>query len=212
MENTGTCEEVRELWRCREKLSTVDGVLLCDGALVIPHELRQAVLDMLGSACQDDQAIGDRVANAVFWPSISEDVANHRQSVQRGAPSQPYRRDSETDLPSMPFESVAMDYFGYAGTQYLVVVDKLSDWVEVMRTPPASVYPGSKDLLMLLRGWFARFGVPVRLSSDGGPEFATKEIKDFLARWGIQHECSSAQCPSSNGRTEVNVKATKRLV
>ena len=55
----------------------------------------------------------------------------------------------------MPFESIAIDYFDYAGTHYLVVVDRLSNWIEVMKTPPASAYSGSKGLIMLLRELFA---------------------------------------------------------
>ena len=54
----------------------------------------------------------------------------------------------------MPFESIAIDYFDYAGTHYLVVVDRLSNWIEVMKTPPASAYSGSKGLIMLLRELF----------------------------------------------------------
>ena len=33
--------EVKEFWRYRDKLSIVDGVLLCEGAVVVPVELSQ---------------------------------------------------------------------------------------------------------------------------------------------------------------------------
>ena len=65
---------------------------------------------------------------------------------------------------------------------------------------------------MLLRELFAYFGVPARLSSDGGPEFVTKETQDFFKRWGVQHRLSSAYFPCSNGRAEVSVKAAKRML
>ncbi len=96
-ENTGVGEVVRELWSCSDKLSAMEGVLMYDGALVIPHGLRQAVLDTIESAYQEDQAIGDRVANAVFWPCISEDVADHRKSLKKAAPSRPHRGEMEAD-------------------------------------------------------------------------------------------------------------------
>ena len=68
--------DLREFWKYRDKLSIVDGVLLCDGAVVVPTKLRQAVLDILGSAHQGVQAMRDRAADTVFWPTISEVFQN----------------------------------------------------------------------------------------------------------------------------------------
>ena len=59
---------------------------------------------------------------------------------------------------------------------------------------------------------FVTFGVPVEISSDGGPEFKAQETKDFLNRWGVRHRLSSAYHASSNGRAELAVKSTKRLL
>ena len=58
----------------------------------------------------------------------------------------------------------------------------------------------------------SRIGVPEELSSDGGPEFSSMEAMDFYARWGIRHRLSSAYFPQSNGRAEVAVRITKRLL
>ena len=63
-----------------------------------------------------------------------------------------------------------------------------------------------------LRQVFATFGVPDDLSSDGGPEFTAMETEDFLNRWGVNHTLSSAYFPQSNGRAEVAVRITKRLL
>ena len=112
----------------------------------------------------------------------------------------------------MPFESIAADYFDFAGRHYLVIVDRLSGWIEVMKAPVGSVQAGAKGLCEWLRQYMARFGVPVILSSDGGPEFVAKETQDFFKRWGIRHRLSSAYYAQSNGRAEVSVKAMKRLI
>ena len=52
----------------------------------------------------------------------------------------------------------------------------------------------------------------MEISSDGGPEFVAQETKDFFLRWGICHRLSSVSLPSSNGRAELAVKSTKRLL
>ena len=46
----------------------------------------------------------------------------------------------------------------------------------------------------------------------GGDEFTSSKFKDFLVRWGTKHRLSPAYFPQSNGRAEVAVKATKRLL
>ena len=71
---------------------------------------------------------------------------------------------------------------------------------------------GAKALVSLLRSYFATFGVPEELSSDGGPEFTASVTKAFLRTWGIHHRQSSAYFPQSNGRAEVAVKGAKRLL
>ena len=71
------------------------------------------------------------------------------------------------------------------------------------------VQKGSVKLYVV---FFVIFGAPVEISLDRGPEFSTKVTKDFLKRWGVHHRMSSAYHPMSNGRTELAVKATKRLL
>ena len=56
------------------------------------------------------------------------------------------------------------------------------------------------------------FGVPVEISTDGGPEFIAGETLAFFRRWGIRHRLSSVSFPSSNGRAELAVKTAKRLL
>ena len=48
--------------------------------------------------------------------------------------------------------------------------------------------------------------------SDGGPEFSAARTSEFLKRWGVTHTLSSAYFPQSNGRAEVAVRITKRLL
>ncbi|KAK3875648.1 hypothetical protein Pcinc_019502 [Petrolisthes cinctipes] len=71
---------------------------------------------------------------------------------------------------------------------------------------------GAKGFISALVNYFATFGVPEELSTDGGPEFTAKETAVLLQRWGVKHRLSSAHHPQSNGRAEVAVKSMKRLL
>ena len=72
-------DEIKEFLKYRDKLSIADGVLLYEGAVVVPTKLRQAVLDILGSAHQGVQAMRDRAKNTIFWPNINEDIAKYKK-------------------------------------------------------------------------------------------------------------------------------------
>ena len=54
--------------------------------------------------------------------------------------------------------------------------------------------------------YFATFGVPQNIKSDGGPPFDSSDYTQFLRRWKIKRRLSLAYYPQSNGRAEVGVK------
>ncbi|XP_022784754.1 uncharacterized protein LOC111325247 [Stylophora pistillata] len=114
--------------------------------------------------------------------------------------------------PLSPFESVFADFFHFSGCHYLVVGDRLSGWVEVLSSTAGTTLAGSAGVVRHLRSFFATFGVPEEISSDGGPEFTAKNTQDFLRLWRVRHRVSSASFPQSNGRAEVAVKTAKRLL
>ncbi|PFX15327.1 Gag-Pol polyprotein [Stylophora pistillata] len=93
-----------------------------------------------------------------------------------------------------------------------VSVDRLSGWVEVLSSTAGTTLADSAGLVRHLRSFFATFGAPEEISSDGGPEFTAMSTQDFLRLWGVRHRVSSVSFPQSNGRAEVAVKTAKRLL
>ena len=91
-----------------------------------------------------------------------------------------------------PFECIAADYFHFGGKYYLVVVDRLSGWIEIVMVKQDSYVSGAAGLCAALRKLFCTFGVPSEISSDNGPEFKAYETKCFLERWGVRHRTSSS--------------------
>ena len=87
------CTEVGELRVYRDQLSIVGGALMGDGAMVTLTGLGQAVLDIVGPACQSVQAMNDRAAKTVFWWNIDKDISMNKKIRQMIAQSQPYKRE-----------------------------------------------------------------------------------------------------------------------
>ena len=146
---------------------------------------------------------------------MSKDIRDTRDGwadCNRNAPSQAATPPHPSPPPSTPFEAVFADFFDYGGRHYLVVGDRLSGWVEILSSSAGTDLGGSAGLIRHLRSFFATFGVPEELASDGGPEFTAGNTEKFLRLWGVHHRLSSVGFPQSNGRAEVAVKTAKRLL
>ena len=90
-----------------------------------------------------------------------------------------------------------------AGQTYLVYADRFSGWTEVASTKHDAK---TTTICNILRRYFINFGVPEELSTDGGPQYDSLEMKNFLKKWGVTHRLSSAYYPQSNGRPKQLLK------
>ena len=220
---TQLSEPLRQYWSVRHQLSTVGGVVLISdyvdsilvNRIIIPTPLRNEVLQSLHAAHQGVTSMNARAQTSFYWPGITNDIASTRETCYHCnniAPSHARLPPVEPCIPTTPFEAIACDYFHYLGWYYFIAADRLSGWTETQRIRVGTNDAGAQGLCKALRRLFVTFGVPIELSSDGGSEFIAAESKTFYERWGVKHRLSSAYLPSSNGRAELAVKSTKRLL
>uniref|UniRef100_A0A2C9LRS1 Integrase catalytic domain-containing protein n=1 Tax=Biomphalaria glabrata TaxID=6526 RepID=A0A2C9LRS1_BIOGL len=62
-----------------------------------------------------------------------------------------------------------------------------------------------------MKNIFTCHGIPRRLRSDSGPQFASRELLKFCKSYGIEHEMSSPHFQSSNGEAERAIQTVKKL-
>ena len=110
--------------------------------------------------------------------------------------------------PTRPFQHRVSDMFDMAARLYVVYADRYSGWIEVAHCQKADAAAIKK----VFRKWFITFGVPEELSCNGGPQYASRELRSFLQSWGVRIRQSSAYYPQSNGRAEAAVKSMKRIL
>ena len=192
-----------------------DGIIMYRDCVIVPVSLRGIVLKALDADHQGVSVMERRARTTVFWPGIIQDINNiHNSCVHcnRNAPSQSAIPPMPTKPPTTPFKHILADYFDNGGRHFLVIRDKFSGWADVFGTSLGSNIAGAVALVRLLRTYFATFGVPDEISTDGGPEFTAFASQQFLKTWGVEHRVSSAYFPQSDGRAEVAVKAAKRLL
>jgi hypothetical protein len=112
---------------------------------------------------------------------LVRDVKGHSRNQRKMCRLQP-KCPSQAATPALPTPPPSTP-FDYGGCHYLVVGDRLSGWEEVLSSTAGTNLGGSVGLVQHLRSFFATFGVPEELSSDGGPEFMASHTEDFLRLW-----------------------------
>ena len=179
------------------------------------QSLCSCVLQNLYAAHQRTSMMEQHARAIVYWPGKSMDIWNTRDGCadcHRNAPTQAATPPLPTMPPSTPFEAMFADLFTSGSRHYLLIRDRLSSWVKVFGSPTGTTFTGAIGLIRHLRSFFATFGVPEELSSNGGPEFTAGCTKAFLHLWKVRQCVSSAHLPQSNGRAEVAVKSVKSLL
>ncbi len=196
--------------KLRDGLTTVDGVILYNNRIVIPEDLQKEVLDSLHAAHQGVTSMISRAEQSVYWLGITSDITRIRNECvecHRMAPSQPAAPPTPTVPAVYPFQCICADYFTHKGNNYLVIVDRYSNWPIVERAKD-----GAAGLIDALMHHFTTFGIPEELASDGGSEFVATQTQKFMLAKGIHHRLSSVAFPHSNCRAEVGVKTVKRMI
>ena len=204
---------VKPYWKVRNDLWTEDGLVLRGSRIVIPPSCRRDTLQKLHASHQGIERTKRRARQLVFWPGINNDIltsVSACDACQKYLPSLPPEPLLSDPPPAFAFQDTSMDIFAHNGHHYLVYVDRLSGWPVIANFPNRNLK--SRDVISVLRHCFMTYGVPSRIRSDGGLQFASSEFADFATTWSFTHVMSSPHHPKSNGHAEAAVKAMKRLL
>ncbi|MFO0089677.1 MAG: RNase H-like domain-containing protein, partial [bacterium] len=206
-------ESVRHYWKLRADLWSDDGLVLFQSRIIVPSAKRADILVELHSSHQGIERKKRRARQTVYWPGITSDIVNTVRgcnSCQEALPSQQHETMRSDPLPTRVFEDTSADLFDYAGNTYLVYADRLSGWprIDVWYRKGAS----TSDVIKALTTAFMDLGVPVRLRTDGGPQFSSAEFINFAKTWGLTLQPSTPYYSQSNGHAESAVKAVESLL
>lgn len=164
---------------------------------MIPKDLRAGVLKQLHDSHQGIGKSRERARQSVWWPGLSkeleETVRNCPMCVKFQSPrAQPLL---PSKLPDLPWQRVATDLFEWKKSNYLLMIDYYSRWIEIARLEQTT----SQCVINHIQSIFARHGIPETLISDNGPQFSAEVFQRFAEEYGFEHITSS---PQSNGEAE----------
>ena len=107
----------------------------------------------------------EKAKQSVWWPRIGKHIEEEVQKCL--VCSQSWQQNVEsllpTDFPDYPWQKVAADLFTWKGTNYLILVDYYSCYIEMNKS---SVIQHIKSIL-------ARHGIPETFVPDSGPQFSS---------------------------------------
>ena len=147
----------------------------------------------------------------VFWPGLNSQLKDLIQkcevccSLHAKQPREPLQPHP---LPERPWEVIGADLFSLETSTFLVTVDYYSGFWEIDQLQGL----GTTPVIRCLKRHFARYGIPAKCVTDNGPQFASKEFKQFAKEWGSDYKTSSPEFPQSNGKAESTVKIAKSLI
>ncbi|XP_033756200.1 uncharacterized protein K02A2.6-like [Pecten maximus] len=162
--------EILPYWNFRDEISCVDG-LYKNHKLIIPKAMRSEMLKIIHKSHLGIVKSKSLARDILHWPGMATDIENTIKrctlcaETPRGNPKEPL---VVTDLPDRPWSVIAADLFEYKGNHYLVSVDKYSKWPELAKLDNLS----SSNTISYLKGQMSRYGIPDRVLTDNGPQFA----------------------------------------
>jgi transposase InsO family protein len=112
------------------------------------------------------------------------------------------------DVPNRAWKTVSSDIFMLNGQDYVIMVDHYRDFFEYELLRKAT----TEGVVKFMKRNFARYGVPDKVISDNGPQYASYEFRNFAKDWEFEHMTSSPLYPKANGKAESAVKVCKMMM
>ena len=174
--------------------------------VVIPEAIRREVLGKLLLMHQGATKLRQRARLTMFWPSMDNDIVTAARTCHTCTeylPSHPPEPLLPHDRASRPFEFIHADLGCHNSRDFLILADHFSGWPHVVPFPDKNT--STRKIFDAIRSFFSfGAGAPVKVWSDGGPQFTSDEFNTFLRDWNISHGVSSAGYSQSNGFAEVS--------
>lgn len=199
-----------------ERMPSHDGTssVFCDTSTGQPRpyitpEFRKQVFKQLHQLHHPGRSATVRLATERFiWPGIRRDCREWARQCLQCQQSKVIRHTisplSTFTTPSSRFAHIHLDLVGplppSSNYRYcLTVIDRFTRWPEVF---PLTDITAESCASALVSGWFARFGCPLRVTTDRGRQFESQLFKALTSMVGARHFRTTAYHPASNGMIE----------
>ena len=202
---------IRDYFPFREELTLQNGLVFKGERLVVPESVREEMKARIHASHLGIQGCLRRAREVLYWPGMNRDIENCIAQCHF-CNSQPREQTKEPmichEIPTRPWEKIAVDLFQLNGRDYMVTVDYYSNFFEVDSLTTKTAV----EVIRKLKAHLARHGIPDQVISDNGQPFASDNFNEFASTYGFEHVTSSPLYAQSNGKAENAVKTAESLL
>lgn len=198
-------------YKIRNDLFVANNLLFKNACVVVPKTLRKTMLDLIHLNHFGIEKSKNRARQVLFWPYMNkeiEDLVKNCRSCLENQKSHSYEPLMLRQVPEGPWQVVGTDIFYYKNKSYLLLVDYYSKFIEVTELPQET----TDHVIAVLKSNFARYGIPLTLYSDGGPQYSSYKFSEFCRAWHFIHRTSSPYYARSNGMVERYIQTFKNML
>ncbi|XP_046406352.1 uncharacterized protein K02A2.6-like [Ischnura elegans] len=202
--------DCRAYFEFKDELVLVKGMVFRGDRIVIPCSLKIEMLKKLHTGHPGINRMMSRAEMSMFWLGCGQDIKKFVKSCPTCLKFQDNKSKNVLKykkLPQFPWSEVGCDIFELYQKYYLVVVDALSNFVEVTTLDNLRTITAVEKMKSI----FARHGIPMVVYTDGALCFDSEMFKKFAKEWEFLHVLSSPHYPKSNGLAESGVKSIKKI-
>lgn len=203
-------DDSRLYFNQRNEIIVEEGIVYLQHKIIIPYKARPTILKLLHESHMGIVKSKNRAKNIFYWPGMLNDI---EQNIINCKTCEIYRSGNRKnkliyhEIPNLPFEKVATDVLSHGNTDYLVLIDYYSKWIELRKLKNKTAIHISKKLKEI----FSRFGIPRVLVADNMP-FNSHQFQSFAKLWNFQIVTSSPEYAQSNGLAEKAVHIAKQML
>ena len=194
----------------KDELTIHEGIILRGARIVVPKEMRDEMLNKIHIGHQGINSCLRRARELIYWPGMSKEIRNYIDTFGICATNSVKQQNEtgiEIERPDVPWVTIGMDLFKHNNKNYLVTVDYCSNYIEVdyVRDTLADT------IITKCKANFARWGFPLKIISDNGPQFSSYSFKKFTYKYDITHNTILPWNSMANGKAEAAVKVIKNI-
>lgn len=152
-------ERLKAYYKLRNEIYVEEGLVFHGDRLIVPKKMRRAMLDLIHEGHQGILKCKLRARSLLFWPGINNDIENMVLSCKI---CEKFRESNKKEtlipheVPSRPFQYICTDICEHGNKEFLIVIDKYSKWLEVLKVKNKQ----SSELIGKFKLLFATHGIP----------------------------------------------------
>lgn len=199
-----------------ENWNTEEGLLLFKGRIYVPNnkQLRADIVrihhDGIATGHPGRHKTLELVSRNYWWPSMSQFINEYVDGCDNCLRSKPklhdkYKQLKPNETPERRWGTISMDFImplpiSHGQTGILVIVDRLTKMAHFC--PVKKEITAMETVDKLMNEVFKHHGLPDKIISDRGTQFAAKVTQEMYNRLNITVALSTAYHPQTDGQTE----------